>query len=285
MNKKILIGIGIVILAVGGIVLFKAPQYAAAKKSSDGIVAAVKQETAKPQNMDEAVSQAVKGRESAYGLGEVATEGHIILDSEETDGVIKVYTIASYGAFGFENGIFTKVSGSGAIPTVITFSKSQTGEYSLLEYKEPLDGALLVKSTKKMFPKALHTRVLSNTQQDYPDLVRQQEAQATEYLKDIGRTARVSADHVKKELAKINVEASNKLFTELTKDNAFLNDCPYWLGTREKVENGARYIYETSQSKTDDGCNLMTFRKTKEDGVLVEEARYKIVGSEPQRID
>lgn len=74
--------------------------------------------------------------------GEAATEGHIILDTEEKDGKIKAYTIASYGWFRFENGIFTTVSGSGAIPTVMTFAKNANGAYVLLQYQEPQDGAL-----------------------------------------------------------------------------------------------------------------------------------------------
>ncbi|MDS1030040.1 DUF4825 domain-containing protein [Bacillota bacterium LX-D] len=76
-----------------------------------------------PKSIDEAVSITIKNRgENSYLDGEVATEGHLILDTEEKNGNIKVYTISSFGYFGFENGIFTKISGSGAIPTVITFS-------------------------------------------------------------------------------------------------------------------------------------------------------------------
>lgn len=233
------------------------------------------------QTIDEAVSIAIKGRSTFYASGETVTEGHIILDTEEKDGTVKVYTIASNGAFGFENGIFTKVSGSGAIPTVITFSQGENNQYSLLEYKEPMDGSGYGDSVKKMFPLRLHSRVLS-AHEDYATLAKQQEEQAEEYLKSIGRTAEVSAAHVEKKLPDIDVQASNKLFSEFTKYNDFLNNCPYWLGTREKVENGVRYIYETSQSKTDDGCDLITFSKKKEDGTIVEEYNYKIVGSEPR---
>ena len=103
-------------------------------------------------------------------------------------------------------------------------------------------------------------------------------------MQSIGRVAEVSEGHVPKTLAKINVEASNKLFSELNKYNSFLNDCPYWLGTREQLEDGIRYIYETSQSKTEDGFDLITFQKKKEDGTSVQEAKYKIVGGEPQLI-
>ncbi len=235
------------------------------------------------KEIDTSVSDAIKSRRTAYGPGEVATEGHIILGTENSNGTTKVYTIASYAAFGFENGIFTTVSGSGAIPTVITFSKNDHGEYSLLDYKEPMDGAGNTDSLKKMFPNRYREQVLS-ADKYYSELSKQQEAQAAEYLKSIGRTAQVSAAHVPKKLPDINVQASNKLFSELTKSNPFLNNCPYWLGTREQIENGIRYIYETAQSKTSDGYDLITFRKTKEGGTVVEEEKYKIVGLEPQLI-
>ena len=186
----------------------------------------------KPGDINEAVSLAIKSRSNAYGAGETATEGHIILDNEESSETVKVYTIASFGAFGFENGIFTKVSGSGAIPTVMIFSKNESGEYSLSEYTELVDGAGYTDSIKSMFPQKLWDRVLSS-QGDNADLVRQQEAQAAGYLRGIGRTADVSAAHVPKQLADINIDASNKLFAEYTKYDSFLNNCPYWIGARE----------------------------------------------------
>lgn len=236
-----------------------------------------------PANIDAAVSSAILEQETSYLLGETATEGHLMLDSVEKEGIITVYTIASFGAFGFENTIFTKISGSGAIPTVLTFSSNEDGAYSLLEYKEPLDGTDYIDSIKEMFPPGLHSRVLA-AENDYAVLAEQQETQAKAYLESIGRAAEVSVDHVEKQLPEIDVQASNKLFTELTKHNIFLNDCPYWLGTREKVEAGVRYIYETSQSKTDDGYDLIIFQKKKEDGTLLEECQYIIIGTEPIKI-
>lgn len=235
------------------------------------------------EKLEEAISQAIRGQSVSYAQGEVATEGHIILDIAEKAGEIKVYTIASFGAFGFENGIFTKISGSGGIPTVITFTENEDGGYVLEKYQEPLDGAGYMDSVKKLFPKELHDLVL-NAHEDYQVLAEQQEAQAAAYLESIGRTAEVRIEHVEKELAQINVEASNKLFSYHTKYDSFLNTCPYWLGTREKVKDGVRYIYETSQSKTSDGYDLIIFRKMQEDGTIIQEKRYKIVGSEPELI-
>ncbi|MDX9871283.1 MAG: hypothetical protein RBT41_02545 [Clostridia bacterium] len=253
---------------------------------ADNIEIGIKSQSAEgPQTLDEAVSLAVKGRRTAYGRGEAATEGHIILDSEEKDGLVKVYTISSFGAFGFENGIFTKVSGSGAIPTVITFAQQENGVYTLAEYQEPMDGAMLGESIRKMFPARLHDQVLTVSAERRQSLVQQQVTQAEAYLQSIGREAEVSYAHVDKTLIKMNVDASNKLFSELTKYDQFLNDCPYWQGTREKVEDGVRYIYETSYSKTADGYDLVTFQKKTEDGTVVQEAKYKIVSSDVQLVE
>lgn len=255
-------------------------------KPSLGIVVGMKSQPQyekkeeKPRDIDEAVSLAIKSQVSGYKQGEVATEGHIILDTEEKQGEVKVYTISSCGAFGFENGVFTKISGSGAIPTVITFAKDESGGLSLVEYKEPLDGSYYGKSKKEMFPEKLWDEVLSEHKY-YPELLKQQEEQAAAYLKSIGREAEVNGNHVEKKLADINVEASNKLFAGNTKYDMELNKFPYWLGTIELVEDGVRYIYETSQTKTSDGFDMIVFKKTKEDGSLVKEYRYKIEGSEP----
>lgn len=237
-----------------------------------------------PTTIEEDVSKVIKEQSKNYGAGEVSTEGHIILDTEERDGKIIVYTIASYGAFGFENGIFTKVSGSGAIPTVMTFSKNENGEYLLQDYKEPMDGSYYTKSIKEMFPKRLWDKVSSESKK-YSELAKQQENQAAEYLNSIGRYAEVKAAHVEKKLPEINVDASNKIFAEYTKYDSELNKFPYWIGTKELLQNGVRYIYETSQSKTDDGYDLIIFRKTKEDGSVVLECRYKIAGSEPELLN
>lgn len=234
------------------------------------------------QNIEQAVSQAIKSKgEGSYLGSEVATEGHIILGQEEKDGVVKVYTISSFGYFGFENGIFTKVSGSGAIPTVMIFFKNANAGYSLIGYKEPEDGEGGLDSIKEMFPERLWDKVLSKDDTVYPELAELEEIQAEEYLKQIGRNAKVSEKYVEKVLPKIDVSAENKLFVYSGKNDSFINDCPYWLGTKEKLEDGVRVIYETVQSKSSDGYDVITFRKMKADGTIIEERIYKIIGSEP----
>lgn len=232
--------------------------------------------------LEKLVSAAIrKSGEYRYD-GEYFTEGHIILDTEEKEGKLTVYTIASVGWFGFENGIFTEISGAGPTPTVIRFTKNNAGEYSLLDYEEPSDGNDYIKSIKRMFPEKLYPRVLSNY--DDARVMKMQEQQAGEYLKSIGRKAKVSIEYVEKPFPAIDGEAWNMLFCEYAKHSSFLSNCPNWLGTREQVENGVRYIYRTSLSNTSDGYDLITFRKTKESGALIEERSYKIVDGNPQLV-
>lgn len=241
-------------------------------------------EVEKPKNLESAIIQAIKEQGKTYLKGEYLTEGHFILGEEKNDDTVKVYALASIAWFGFENNVFTMISGSGAIPTLIVFSVNQTGEYSLLEYKEADSGSEYDSSIKEMFPEEYYNR-LPSAQKEYSNIAKQQETQARQYLKSIGREAQVSAAYVEKKLANINVEASNKLFTELTKNDSFLNNCPYWIGTREQIEDGNRYVYETQQSKTSDDYDLITFSKTDYDGTIVEEREYKIIENEPKLIN
>ena|GEM_PF-519568 len=241
-------------------------------------------EAHKTKTLEEAISNAIKEQGKSYRTGEFIAEGHIILDKEEKDSILKVYTMASVGCFGFEDDMFTKISGSGAIPTVITFLKNENGEYFLLEYKEPLDGKGYTESIKEMFPKELQDEVVS-AHEKYPELVKQQEEQAANYIKSIGRKESVSSKYNQKTRPDIDREARDELFSIYSKFDSFINACPDWLGTREYIEDGTRYIYETSQTKTVDGHDLIIFNKTKENGTVIEERRYKIVGSEVELVD
>jgi bla regulator protein BlaR1 len=132
-----------------------------------------------------------------------------------------------------------------------------------------------------MFPEKLWDKILKG-QESYSQLAESKENEAKEYLKQIGRTAEVSSRYVEKKRPSINVSAENKLFVYWGKNDSFLNHCPYWIGTKERIENGVRLIYETSQTKSSDGCDVITFKETKSDGTVVEERSYKIVGDEPE---
>lgn len=200
---------------------------------------------------------------NTYYPGETQTEGHKILKIAKINkSQFKVYCIVSYGEFGFENGIFTKISGSGAIPTVITLTKNESVGYDLSEYEESLDGEDNFKSTMSMFPFYLYPAVINSYK--YQDaLCTQQEAYAKQYLISIDReNSEVSGRHIEKTLAKMNTQASNKLLS-------LFDEYPYWIGTLEKLEDNVRYIY---RKEYDDNKQIVTYTKEKEDGTVVEKS-------------
>lgn len=194
-----------------------------------------------------------------YAGGECAAEGHIVLGNESKVNAKNneveetyIYSLVSYGEYGFENGIFTKVSGSGAIPTKFTFVIDESGEYQLKSYEEAKDGSDYVESVKEMFPRGIAERALHYTDQDSAKLQAQEEVYASEYLVGV-RDAEIQL-HVKKTLANMNVKASNTLL-----DSFY--EYPYWIGTQEQIEDGIRYVYEKQWEDKGNGDGVVTFKK------------------------
>ena len=200
-------------------------------------------------SMDDKVSAAaaaglLQSNKDTYEDGECAGEGHIILGYEQTDETVKAYTLTMYGSYGFEDGNFVKVSGSGAIPAMMTFSVKD-GILSLSDIEYAADGSEYTPSIKKMFPEKYQKRALNISDKDTKALTDQEQAYAKAYLQLINRTATIgTAGDFTQKLPDITTEASNEMLNYTEKGY------PYWLGTRETIEDGVRYIYETSIDKT-----------------------------------
>ncbi len=192
-------------------------------------------------SIDEAISNAIlTSNDSLYFHGEFRAEAHITLGSTAlANGSAEYYVLARYSEFGFENGVFTTVSGSGIIPVRITFDEN----LNLTEYKEPIDGSYYIESIKEMYPEAfVSPRVLNQDDKDreYCDTLLKEQAKA--YLKKIGRDAQVldygEFDHPLLTDSGVSVEVSN-----LLSENRNLALYPYWIGNLELIENGVRYVY------------------------------------------
>jgi len=222
-------------------------------------------------DLESAISQAILSNNTGrYLSGETIAEGHIILETVEKDGNVVVYALTSYGEYGFENNIFTKVSGTGIIPTRITFSKDDKG-YSLIEYKMPEDGSRYTESIKEMFPDNLENRAMNYTDWDAEKCYQQEYQYANEYLTTIGREAEVNFK-VEHELDNMNVTASN-MFIDL------YHDYPYWIGKQEKIEHNVRYVYEKLWEDKGNGDGIVTFKKYKYDNKeVVEEYVIEVKG-------
>lgn len=192
------------------------------------------------KNLDEAVSNAIlTSNAGRFYEGEFRAEGHIILSSSVLDnGNTEYYVLARYSEFGFENGVFTAVSGSGNIPVRITFDD----DLNLLEYKIPMDGSYYIESVKEMFPEEFISRAINQTDEDIKycyDIITKK---AKAYLKTIGRDAEVleygDFPHVLLTDIGVSVEVSNMM-----SENKSLSEYPYWIGNLERVEDGTRYVY------------------------------------------
>lgn len=147
--------------------------------------------------LESAITQAIlSDNANGYLKGECAGEGHIILgtgDSKEWYNgdkdikFIEAYVLTTYGEYGYENGKFAQISGSGILPVRITFEVYPDGRYNLLEYKEALDGEGCAQSIKDMFPETYWNRALKVNPEDYAACKKQESAYALKYLKSIGK--------------------------------------------------------------------------------------------------
>ncbi len=207
---------------------------------------------------DTLVSKAILQRNPArYALGECAAEGHIILGEDSADGNKIIYALTTYGAYGFENSKFVKLSGSGVIPIRMTFDSQN----NLIEYKEPMDGGYFNDSIKENFPKEYHDRILytrktakDTYESDYEICLKQEHEYARAYLQSINHAEREISDGIDWVMPEISAEASNAL-------SEIYYEYPYWIGTMEKIEDGIRYVYETDWKDNGNGNGVVTYRK------------------------
>ena len=221
--------------------------------------------------LEKAISKAILD-ENYYRFadGEAEGEGHTVIDIVETDENTIVYALTTYGEYGFQNGVFTKISGSGIIPAKITFVKDGE-DYRLDEFVMPDDGSDYMDSIKRIFPSELQDKVTGLSDSDYKACLAQEQEYAKAYLKEIGRNAEVK-DQVDCKLPDVSAKVGNKLID-------LYYDYPYWIGTEEKIEHGVRYVYETSWKDLGDGKGTITYKKYQYDNKdVIEEYVIEING-------
>ncbi len=226
-------------------------------------------------DLDEAIGQAVLTyNKERYGQGECVAQGHEILEQkQEADGSVTVYAITMFGWYGFEDDCLVKVSGSGMICNVLTFSLDKQRGYLLEDYKEPLDGGYYVSSVRDMFPEHLWDTCLTYDEKRYNKLQKQEYAYARQYLKKIGRQADVT-EHIDREGrlmtdAGVSVKVSNKM-----SDMEKLNKYPYWIGSREEIIDGVRYVYKMDVDQ--EAGEIIYTKSVYDTGETVEQHRFDL---------
>ncbi len=187
-----------------------------------------------------------------YIEGECQAEGHIILDAEQNEDKTILYALVMYGEYGFEDGNFVKVSGSGIIPTKITLLN--TGSY--IDYEQAKDGSMYTESIKEMFPWHLHKRAISPPKSDYAECKRQERTYAQAYLDKIDRKATIGEygdfEHTLLTDLGVSVEVSNAILAHEKCSEFPLWKFPISVGNQEYIENGVRYVYQMEYSKGDE---------------------------------
>lgn len=219
-----------------------------------------------------------------YPGDECVGEGHIILKSEEKDGIMTLYALTMYGEYQFHNeNYFVKSAGTGVIPGVMEFTVNDKGAYQLYAVQWPEDGSRYVQSIQEMIPKELWDICISPTQEAREELVRQERAYAEEYLKKLGRKAEIGDyadfEYVLLTEAGVSVEASNRLL-EYEKD---LGSYPNWIGSLEKIEDGVRYVYRKDADKENGKVILTKAEYTT--GTVVEQYEFDWQTGEPIEAD
>lgn len=200
---------------------------------------------AEPVELEDAVNKITLAKHPKdVWQGECNTAGCFIYGTEEKDGKSKIYALTENASFCFFNGYFMEQSGM-ISPAAITFDRF-TGEYSV---QYPMDGELLGKSIKKIFPVKYHDKILNESNEDIKKMWNDITVQAQKYLDSIGRKAEIchygDIEHVLFTDIGMPVEVSN---------NFNLKDYyPTEIGNREIILDGKRYLFSTqfdSENKT-----------------------------------
>jgi len=226
-------------------------------------------------NMEDVVANCVLiMNRRAYRLGEKAIEAHKIYRTEENDGIISAYMLASFSWFGFENGIFTVVSGGSGEPVRINLKRRENGEYEVVEYKRAMDGGMWARSIREMFPHDLAGVVIDGDEKTRKELWDIQAAKAQGYLEEINRAGAPVMRLVAKERGDQNAARAIYLVTVMRRG------FPGWNGTREILVNvggrppgiNIRCVLETRCDHAGENQYTVTLTKTWD---------IKINGSQP----
>lgn len=257
------------------------PEEPAQEKQTEAVTettedAQTSEEQAAPATEQEAMAQALLDQaRSGYGEGECAAEGHVILSTSSGDNTdTEVYALCSVGNYGFVNGNFEEVSGSGAIPSRLTFRKDENGGLTLVDFWQAEDGSRYVDSIRETFPEKLVAQAL-DAQSYYQDLKAQKVAYALAYLEEIGREAQIGDyadfDHPLAVDQGMPGPVSDELMNERW-------EYPFFLGSEERLEDGVRWIYSNEWAPSGNG-GTVTYTKTNFDtGEIAEKYVYRVVG-------
>ena len=131
--------------------------------------------------LDSAISNAILEHYADSASGDlIHVESHVILAQEDTADSVTVYLLALQKMYR-DNGGELEENAASYIPTVLTFSRSASGEYTLEDYWEPGDGSVYADDIRNKFPDVAAEEAL-NAQTYIDELDAQCRAKALDQL-------------------------------------------------------------------------------------------------------
>ena len=102
-------------------------------------------------DLESCVSQAIlKANRGRFPMGELQAQAHTILGVRQEGAYTRVYAVALYQEYAFDDSGFSLVGGC-HLPIAVSF-RQENGEYHLEEYWEPEDGGMYLNSILEQFP-------------------------------------------------------------------------------------------------------------------------------------
>lgn len=210
------------------------------------------------QSVHEAAGKAILAElNGKFSGGEFGAEGHTIMSAETVNGKTRACAVLAFGSYRFINDNFVRIEGETITPAVLTFQVNDKGNYMFEHAEFAIEGMKYEDAVNEMFVKETAERTLANHERILQQLENDEKQQAQNYLKQLGRNSKIGkfSDFPATYLSKVGVssEAANAIL-----ENDKLLSYPMWVGTQEFIEDGKRFVYETSY---EEGNSSVAFKK------------------------
>ncbi len=243
--------------------IFVAPTDAElAKHVEDGYQFQAYMDKLRPLFTGQSLSEAVEKYLSMHSTksdpnAEFCTTAHNIVSAIEKDGKYEVYALVTYGEYRFMNGNLVRLTELNIKPTIFTLVKNSKQYYDFEHVDFPPFATDTAEAIHMMYIKETAANVLKNLETFKTGLLAQEKESAGKYTKSMDRRVNIGTksdftfDLI--ESQGVSKEVTNKILAD---QNLLLY--PMWIGNQELVQDGVRYVYETSYNKSDD---TLLFRK------------------------
>ncbi len=208
---------------------------------------------------------------------EFETVVHKTFSTKKNGDEITSYISYDYRGYSFVNGDFVENSACSRIPAKITLKEVGDNTYKVICCVIAQDGEYYAPSIKRMFPTFVRGEYYADFY--HRRIEKKLFENAQNYLQVIGRKAEIKDYLDTTELLSYRYDDESMGEAEIDRLYDLLQDFewkdyPTWIGTREVVRNGKRYIYMAEEKKLGKRKYLITYTKIDENGNMLEQ--YKV---------